>query len=207
MRYGSKLVLFGFGMALSATLATMPAFAQSGAGRLRGTVDSVGPDGLDMTTRSGTKAHVIVPASVRVTFVVAAKMADIQPGSYIGTAATREPDGTLRALEVHVFPPSMRGRGEGFRPFDVEGGGEATMTNGTVGNLVTTAGRVATVKYGNGEKQVLIPDDVPIVSFEDADRSALQPGAKIIVSGSRGDDGTLSAATINVGKDGLTPPM
>lgn len=203
MRYGSKLVLFGFGV----TLVVMPAFAQSGGGRLRGTIDSVSADGLDMTTRTGTKAHVKLPADVRVTFVIAAKMADIQPGSYIGTAATREPDGTLRALEVHVFPPSMRGRGEGFRPFDVEGGGEATMTNGTVGNLVTTAGRVATVKYGNGEKQVLIPDDVPIVSFEDADRSALKPGAKIIASGTRGDDGTLSAATINVGKDGLTPPM
>lgn len=203
MRYGFTPVLFGF----VAALAAMPALAQSGGGRLRGTIDSVGADGLDMTTRSGTKAHVTLTPGVRVTFVVAAQMADIQPGSYIGTAATREPDGTLRALEVHVFPPSMRGRGEGFRPFDVEGGGEATMTNGTVGNLVTTAGRVATVMYGNGEKRVLIPDDVPIVSFEDADRSALTPGAKIIASGSRGEDGSLVAATINVGKDGLTPPM
>lgn len=203
MRYGFTPVLFGF----VAALAAMPALAQSGGGRLRGTIDSVGADGLNMTTRSGTKAHVTLPPGVRVTFVVAARMADIQPGSYIGTAATREPDGTLRALEVHVFPPSMRGRGEGFRPFDVEGGGEATMTNGTVGNLVTTTGRVATVTYGNGEKRVLIPDDVPIVSFEDADRSALTPGAKIIASGSRGEDGSLVAATINVGKDGLTPPM
>lgn len=203
MRYGWKLAP----LCLGATLLITPALAQSGPARLRGTIDSVSGDGLDMTTRDGTRAHILLPASVRTTFVVAAKMTDIEPGSYIGTAATREPDGTLRALEVHVFPPSMRGRGEGFRPFEVEGGGEATMTNGTVGNLVTTKGRVATVKYGNGEKQVLIPDDVPIVSFEDADRSALKPGAKVIVSGSRGADGTVTAAAINVGKDGLTPPM
>ena len=203
MLNGLKLVTFGLG----AALAVMPAFAQSGATRLRGTIDSVGGNGFEMTTRGGTKAHVHLAANVRITLIVAAKMADIQPGSYIGTAATHEPDGTLRALEVHVFPPSMRGRGEGFRPFEVEGGGEATMTNGTVGSLVTTAGRVATVKYGNEEKRVLIPDDVPIVSFEDADQSALKPGAKIIVSGSRNGDGMLTAATINVGKDSLTPPM
>ena len=203
MRYGWKLAKF----CLVPTLAMMPTLAQSGPARLRGTIDSVSGDAMDVTTRDGTKAHILLPSSVRTTFVIAAKIADIEPGSYIGTAATREPDGTLRALEVHVFPPSMRGRGEGFRPFEVEGGGEATMTNGTVGNLVTTKGRVATVRYGNGEKQVLIPDDVPIVSFEDADRSALKPGAKVIVSGSRDADGTLTAAAINVGKDGLTPPM
>lgn len=203
MRYGWKLATLG----LAATLLMKPVLAQPGPARLRGTIDGVSGDGLDMTTRSGTKAHILLSASVRTTFVIAAKMSDIAPGSYIGTAATREPDGTLRALEVHVFPPSMRGRGEGFHPFEVEGGGEATMTNGTVGNLVTATGRVATVRYGDGEKQVLIPDDVPIVSFEDADLSALKPGAKIIVTGSRGADGTVTAATINVGKDGLTPPM
>lgn len=203
MRQGHAL----FGLFVGAVLLGGPAFAQPGPARLRGTVEAVSEDGLDITTRDGSKLHVSVPPDVRTTYVVAAKMADIAPGSYIGTAATREPDGTLRALEVHVFPPSMRGRGEGFRPFEIEGGGEATMTNGTVGNLVTTNGRVATVRYGGGEKQVLIPDDVPIVSFEAADRSALKPGVKVIVSGTRAADGRVTATAINVGKDGLTPPM
>ncbi len=203
MRYGGRLAT----LCLGATLMIEPSLAETTPARLRGTIDSVSTDELDMTTRSGIKVRIMLSADVRTTFVIAAKMADVEPGSYIGTAATREPDGTLRALEVHVFPPSMRGRGEGFRPFEVEGGGEATMTNGTVGNLITTKGRVATVRYGSGEKQVLIPDDIPIVSFEDADRSALKPGAKIIVSGSRGDDGTVTASAINVGKNGLTPPM
>lgn len=175
--------------------------------RLRGAVDHVNAEALDMTTRSGSKVHVLLPASVRVTFVVAATMSDIAPGSYIGTAAIRQPDGSLRALEVHVFPPNMRGRGEGFRPFQVEGGGEATMTNGTVGSLVVTNGRVATVHYANGEKQIFIPDDVPVVSFEEADRSAVTPGAQVIVSGNRGTDDTITAAAINVGKNGLTPPI
>ena len=203
MRYYSQLLSFLLGIMLVGASAV----AQSGPARLRGTIDGVGADSLDMTTRSGSKVHVLLPPNLRTTFVVAAKMADIAPGSYIGTAATREPDGTLRALEVHVFPPSMRGRGEGFRPFEVEGGAEATMTNGTIGNLVTTNGRVATVRYAGGEKQVLIPDDVPVVSFEETDQSALKPGAKVIVTGTRTADGPVMAAAINVGKDGLTPPM
>ena len=81
------------------------------------------------------------------------------------------------------------------------------MTNGTVGSLVGTNGRIATVKYGNEQKKVLIPDDVPVVSFEPTDRSALKPGAKVIINGQRLPDGTVTAASINIGKDGLTPPM
>jgi hypothetical protein len=178
---------------------------QTGQVRLRGTIDAAGADSLDVTVRGGNKVHVLVPATVRTTFVIAAKLSDIQPGSYIGTAAAPQPDGTLRALEVQVFPPSMRGVGEGHRPWDLQEG--STMTNGTVGSLVQTSGRVATVRYGNEEKRVLIPDDVPVVSYEPADRSALKPGAKVIITGERAADGTVTAVSINIGKDGLTPPM
>jgi hypothetical protein len=191
---------------LSGAALAQPAPAnQPGPARLRGTVDAVSGGAMDVTLRGGAKVHVLLPADLRTTYVVPAKLSDIQPNSYIGTAAAPQPDGTQRALEVHVFPPSMRGSGEGFRPFDLEPG--STMTNGTVGNLVTTNGRVATVKYGNEEKKILIPDDVPVVSFEPTDRSALKPGAKVIVSGQRAADGTVTAASINIGKDGLTPPM
>jgi Domain of unknown function (DUF5666) len=201
-------------LSLSGVLAltSVPALAQSASGgqvgptRLRSTIDAVSGDSLDVTVRGGNKVHVLVPANVRTTYVITAKLSDIQPNSYIGTAAAPQPDGTLKALEVHVFPPSMRGSGEGFRPYDLEGGG-STMTNGTVGSLVGTSGRVATVKYGNEEKKVLIPDDVPVVSFEPTDRSALKPGAKVIINGQRSPDGTVTAASINIGKDGLTPPM
>ena len=174
--------------------------------RLRGTIAAVGPDTLDITTRSGSKVHMQLPGTARVVTVVSAKLGDIAPDSYIGTAAAPQPDGTLRALEVHIFPPSMRGAGEGFRPWDLEGGG-STMTNGTVGSLVGTSGRTATVKYGDGEKRVVIPDDVPIVAFNPSDRTALKPGGKVVVNGQRAADGTLTVASVSVGKDGLVPPM
>ena len=191
----------------SGTAFAQPApVAQAGPVRLRGTIDAVSDSALDLSVRGGNKIHVLLPAALRTTYVVAAKLSDIQPDSFIGTAAAPQPDGTLKALEVHVFPPSMRGTGEGFRPYDLEGGG-STMTNGTVGSLVGTTGRVATVRYGNEENKVLIPDDVPVVSFEPTDRSALMVGARVVVNGQRAVDGTVTAAAVNIGKDGLTPPM
>ncbi len=127
--------------------------------------------------------------------------------SFIGTAAVPQPDGTLKALEVHVFAPSLRGSGEGHRPWENADGSASTMTNGTVGNLVVSQGRRMTVKYGDGEKTVVVPDDVPIVSLEPGERSLLKPGAKVVLFPQKGADGSLTALAISVGKDGVTPPM
>jgi hypothetical protein len=126
-------------------------------------------------------------------------------GSYIGTAVMPQPDGTLRALEVQVFPPSMRGIGEGSRPFDAAPG--STMTNGTTGTIVSTNGRMLTVTYKGGEKKVFVPDGVPLVSYAPADRSALTPGANVLVTATRAADGTVTASHVLVGKNGLIPPM
>ena len=184
------------------------AFAQAPAGkpaRLRGTIDSVEGKVMNLTLRNGSKAAVKLPESPRVTWLTVAQASEIQPGSYIGTAATPQPDGSLRALEIQVFPPSMRGVGEGHHDWDLQP--QSTMTNGTVGSLVHAEGRTITLTYKGGEKKVIIPDDVPIVTYSPADLSALTPGAKVIVNGMRADDGSVTATSINVGKDGLTPPM
>ena len=115
-----------------------------------------------------------------------------------------QPDGTLRALQVTIFPPAARGTAEGHFPWDLTP--SSTMTNGTVGNITSANGRVLTVKYGNAEKQILVPEDVPVVSFEPGTRELLVPGAQIILNGTRAADGTVTAGSISVGKDGLIPP-
>jgi hypothetical protein len=173
--------------------------------RLRGTIDAVSGDTLRITLRNGDKASAVLPAQLRVTWLIPARPTDIAKGSYIGTAAIPQPDGTLRALEVQVFPPSMRGVGEGTHPFDVAPG--STMTNGTIGSLVAVHGRTMTVLYKGGEKTVVIPDGVPFVSYAPADRAALTPGAHVIVSAVRAGDGAVTANSVLVGKDGLVPPM
>ena len=88
----------------------------------------------------------------------------IKPGSFIGTAAMPQPDGTLKAREVHVFPEAMRGTGEGHRPWDLGTGG--TMTNGTVGDFAVANGRMLTLTYKDGEQKVFVPENVPVITYE-----------------------------------------
>jgi len=200
----NRRMVMVFAVALSLTAG---AFAQTGnsATRLRGKIDAVSGDTLQLTLRSGKKASAVLPANLRVTWITLAKPSDLEKGSYIGTAAVPQADGTLRALEIQVFPPSMRGVGEGSHPFDLGPG--SSMTNGTVGDLVTANGRTITITYKGGEKKVFVPDDVPFVSYAPADRSALTPGANVIVNGTRAADGTVTATSISVGQNGLVPPM
>ncbi len=183
------------------------ALAQSGSAvaRLRGKIDAVSGDTLQLTLRNGTKASAKMTGDVRVTWLTVAKPTDIAKGSYIGTAAVPLPDGRLKALEIQVFPPAMRGVGEGSRPFDLAPG--SSMTNGTIGSLVSASGRTVTITYKGGEKTVVIPDDVPFVSYAPADRTALTVGANVIASGTRAADGSVTVNSVNVGKDGLVPPM
>lgn len=173
----------------------------------RGTIDAVNANSLEITTRQGEKLSVGLTDDTKVNSVSQAKMSDIKPDSFIGTAAVVQADGTLKALEVHVFAPSLRGSGEGFNPFESADGNVNTMTNGTVGKLVNSNGRTLTVKVKDQEKTVIVPDDVPVVLITPGDKSLLKVGAKVVLHTAKDDNGKLVARGVSVGKDGLTPPM
>jgi Domain of unknown function (DUF5666) len=173
--------------------------------RLRGKVDTISGNSLSLTLRSGDKTSLQLPAGTRFVWLTESHLNEIQKGSYVGTAAVSQPDGTLKALEVQVFPASMRGVGEGTRDWDLGAG--SSMTNGTVGSLTAANGRMITITYNGGEKHVLVPDNVPIVTYEPADISALTPGANVLVNGTHNADGTIVASSVSIGKNGLVPPM
>ncbi|MFL9883832.1 hypothetical protein PQR66_12390 [Paraburkholderia agricolaris] len=172
---------------------------------VRGTVTALSGDLLKVHTRDGKDVDVKLAKDTPIRGVTLANVNDIKPDSYVGTAAIPQPDGTLKALEVHVFPASMRGSGEGHRPWDL--GSNSTMTNGTVGSLVVSNGRTITVKYKDGEKKIVIPQDVPIVALEPGDRSLLVPGAKVVLFAHKDADGSMAANFISAGEHGVTPPM
>lgn len=198
------------GLLLSSLLITSGAFAADSGHAIkptRGTIDSVTATSLSLTTRQGEKLDVKLTDQTKVTQVTEGKMSDIQPDSFIGTAAVPQANGTLKALEVHVFAPSLRGSGEGFNPFESADGKINTMTNGTVGKLVNSNGRTLTVKYQNGEKTVVVPDDVPVVLLAPGDRSLLKPGAHVVLFPMKDAQGALVASHISAGKDGVVPPM
>jgi hypothetical protein len=175
--------------------------------RIRGTIEAVDGPLLTVKSREGTEMKVRMTDNAVVFGVAKTELSEIKQGSYIGVSAMPEPDGTQKALAVHIFPENQRGAAEGFRPWDLRPG--STMTNATVAETVAgTDGQNILVKYKDGEKKVVVPKDTPIVMFVAGDRSEVQPGAKIIIFGAaKKDDGTLEANRINVGRDGITPPM
>jgi len=175
--------------------------------RIRGTIEAVDGSVLAVKSREGSDMKVRVADNAAVFGVAKTALSEIKPGSYIGVSAMPEPDGTQKAFAVHIFPENQRGAAEGFRPWDARP--NSTMTNATVAETVAgTDGQNILVKYKDGEKKVVVPPDTPIVTFVVGDKSELKPGAKIIIfAATKKEDGTLEANRVNVGRDGIMPPM
>ncbi len=173
--------------------------------RVRGAVQSVNGDLLVVKSRDGTNVMMKMAPDVRVAGVTKITMADIKPGSYIGVTSVPDADGTQKATEVHVFPEAMRGAGEGWRPWDTRP--NSSMTNGGLEKTVDgNDGHTLTVKYKDGEKQVVVTPDTELVTFVPAERTEIKPGAQIIAFTAKSDDGSLQASRNSVGLNGLTPP-
>lgn len=194
-------------LAAIAVLATVAWAQQAPPVRIRGSVEAVDGPVLSIKTREGNSVKVRMTDNVAVFAVVKTALSEIKTGSYIGVTAMPEPDGTQKAVAVHIFPENQRGAAEGFRPWDLRP--NSTMTNATVAETVAgTDGQHILVKYKDGEKKVVVPPDTPIVTFVAGDKSEVKPGARIIIFGAtKKDDGTLEANRVNVGRDGITPPM
>ena len=191
-------------LAFVLSLAAVPALAQSPA-RVRGTVVKLDGHTLMVHPRSGADVPVALTADASVVSVSITKLSEVHPGSFIGTAAMAQADGTLRALEVHIFPESMRGSGEGHRGWDA--GPDSSMTNGTVGQIKSGSATSLVVKYKEGEKTVVVPPDVPVVQFAPGTMAQLTPGAHVVVNGTRGADGAVSTNRVIVGQDGIELPL
>ena len=173
--------------------------------RVRGVISKIDAHELQVTTRGGDKVTLKLADKLGVRWIEPIKVSAIKPGSFIGTAAVAQPDGTLKALEIQVFPESMRGVGEGHRPWDL--GANSSMTNGTVGDLKVSKGRMLTLTYKGGEQKVFVPPKAPVITYAPATKAALTKGAHVIVTALHNADGTLTAANVGVGKHGLVPPM
>lgn len=201
-----KAVLLGVLLALSLVA---PSLAQNAPARIRGSIVSL--DGNVLTVKSPTSTmKVALNDNLRVTYIVKSDLSKVGPGSHVGTAAVPQPDGTLRALEIQIFndtvnPPDVH------RPWDVAP--SSTMTNARVDTMASTTvdkvdGRILLLKYKDGEQKVFVPANVPVVTYAPADKSALVPGANVfIISATKRDDGSYATSGVNVGKDGLVPPM
>ena len=203
----SEITRWAIGVtAMGLAIVATSAFAQERV-RVRGTIEKVDGNVLTVKTREGQEVKVKLPDNARVVGIQKTSIDDVKQGAYVGVSAMPQTDGSQKALHVHIFLDAMRGVAEGFGPWDVRP--NSTMTNATVDSVVTgTDGRTLMVKYKDGEKKIIVPPDVPIVTFAAGDKADLKPGTKIFIGAAKKlPDGTLQAARVNYGKDGLTPPM
>jgi hypothetical protein len=194
------------GLAMLSLLVGSSAWAQAPV-RVRGTIEQFDGNNLTVKSRDGAALKVALAPNALIVAIVKASMADIKQGSFVGVTGMPQADGSQRAIEVHIFPESMRGTGEGHYPWDLRPG--STMTNANVEHMVTGVdGQTLSVKYKDGEKKLIVPPDATIVTYAPGDKSDLKPGTKIFIAAAKKlPDGTLEAPRVNYGRDGITPPM
>ncbi len=175
--------------------------------RIRGNIVSITPASMVVKARSGEVIDLLMADNMRVSEVYPIKLEDIKPGSYIGTAALPQADGTQKAIAVSVFPEAARGTAEGHGPFDLLP--QSTMTNATVDDVATmtnsASGRTLKLKYKGGEKTVIVPADAPVVTSRPGDKSLLIPGASVSLFAQE-VGGKPTVLRINAGKDGFPLP-
>ena len=175
--------------------------------RIRGTIEQVDGAVYLIKARDGADVKLTLADKPNLVATVPAVVADIKPGTFIGSAGTMQPDGTQKASEVHIFPEAMRGVGEGHYDWDLKPLNK--MTNANVEQTVKGVdGEILSVKYKGGEKKLLLTPETVVVAFVPGDGADLKPGTHIFVPGAKKQpDGTLLSPVMIYGKDGLTPPM
>jgi hypothetical protein len=174
--------------------------------RVRGAIESIDGDMITVKSRGGEHYKLHMTADMRVVDIVKASLSDVKVGSFIGATTVPGPDGTPKAVEVHIFPEAMRGTGEGSRPYDLKP--NSSMTNATVAeDVVANDGHTLMVKYKGGEKKVDVSPDTPVVTFMPGQKSDLKAGAQVIAFMKQLPDGSFETNRVSVGRDGLTPPM
>ena len=184
---------------------TVAASAQSPTTRIRGEVEKAEGGTLMIKTVDGALAKVALASGYSVGGVVKATTADIKKGGFIGVGARPQPDGSLLAVQVFIFPEAMRGTGEGHRPWGVLP--DSTMTNATVAETVSRVdGANIVLTYPGGEQKVAITPDANIIMATPAEMSELKAGAQVAMSATKQADGSFSASRITIAKPGAQLP-
>ena len=200
--------LAGFAALLIAVITATAALAQTTPTRIRGTISAIDGKTVTIVTREGPTVKINLADNWTVNLVAPVTMADIKEGGFVGIASLKGPDGSLNALEVLVFPAAMQAAkpGEGHYPWDLQP--ESMMTNATVATIAAGGdGQTLKLEYKDGTQTIKVKPGTPIVTFLPGTQADATVGAKVFVGAAKAADGTLMAPRLNVGKDGLTPPM
>ena len=160
-----------------------------------GTITAISPEGLVIATSSGP-TQVKMTAQTRVSRRIAVTLDDIKAGDYIGASSRRGADGSLTAVYVNIFPPSLRNQiPEGESPWL----GGNVMTNAVVTDYVTEiSGRTLLVKFRDTTVRITVPPGAEITRYFVTTRADLRVGRRVLALGASGADGSLIARSIQI---------
>jgi Aldo/keto reductase family len=160
--------------------AALSAFAEDTPARVRGTLQKMDGNNLTIANKGGKEANVPLKDGAPIIAVTKGAMSDIKSNTFVGITAMPQPDGTQKAVEVHVFEESLRGTGEGHYPWDLMP--DSTMTNGAVAQQVQKVeGNTLQVKYKDGEKTIVVPSDAEVVNLVAGGKADLKTGAHVFI--------------------------
>jgi hypothetical protein len=190
-------------LSLASVCIALPASAQELV-RIRGTIERIDGPVYVIKNRDGAELKLTLTDNPLYVAIAPSTMADIKPGMFVGSAGMMQPDGTQKAIEVHIFPESMRGTGEGHYDWDLKP--QSKMTNGNVEQTVSGVdGPVLSVKYKDGEKKLVVTPETVVVSYVPGNKDELKPGTKVFVAAKKQPDGTFQAPRITYGRNGAGP--
>jgi hypothetical protein len=183
----------------------LPASAADDTVRIRGTIERIDGPVYVVKNRDGAELKLTVTDNPLFVAISPSTIADIKPGMFVGSAGMMQPDGTQKAIEVHIFPESMRGTGEGHYDWDLKP--QSKMTNGNVEQSVAAVdGPMLSVKYKDGEKKLLVTPETVVVTYVPGNKDELKPGTRIFVAAAKKQpDGTLQTPRITYGRNGAGP--
>lgn len=208
MKNAFPALAFGLASVFSVTVLSAPASAEDKKAapiHVRGSIVDYQGSTLKVKTREGDTIDIALADDWKVAGVVDAKVTDIKPGDFVGIASMPKADGGDGALEVLIFPPAMKGTGEGSYGWDLKP--DSSMTNATVADAVKGVdGRTVTVTYHGKEKKIAIPDGTPVVTIAGATKDDLVPGAIVFITAEKAATGPIAHQVV-VGKNGVVPPM
>jgi len=191
---------------LASLLMSAPSWAQTPTQRVRGVIETRDGSHLLIKTTDGSHVDVTLATPFSVSAVVQKSISDIKVGDFIGAGARPQADGTLKAIQIVIFPEAQRGTGEGHRDWGVLP--ETTMTNATVAESVTAVnGSQFVLKYKDGSQKAIIGPDAHILTLEPAQADEVKAGVEVVTTATRAPDGHLSTARVTIGKNGVAPPL
>jgi hypothetical protein len=174
--------------------------------RVRGVIRAVEGQTLVVATESDGVVQLTLTDMTGINGLEKRTMADITNNTFIGATAVKDRKGRWQATEIHIFPESMRGAGEGHYAWDLP---DSTMTNGAATGIAAKGrGGSIAVRHAGGTVDIDVTRRTQIVALTMGSRALLVPGATIMaLAAPPAAGGNATAVAIIAETNGVKPPM